>query len=305
MRFWLFPFLAIAIWAGNVVVSKMASGAISPLAITFYRLALAISIMSLFIAGPVWKNRVQVKRYWPKLMFLGFLSMAFYQCLSYWAADTSTATNMAIITALTPLLTMLVSSLVLREYPTVGMVLGGAIALWGTAYLISGGAPLELIKGNYRIGDVLMLTAAISYAFYSVLLRKWQIALPAWQSTYMQAISALVFMLPMFLWVPKGQAMLDTATIPLILYAGILASVVLPFFWIKGIEYLGPNRCSVFMNLLPVMTAGLAIVLLDEHLKAYHVMGGGIALLGVFIAQTWRGRFFARRSVSSEPLSGE
>lgn len=297
MRFWLFPFLAIAIWAGNVVVSKMASGAISPLAITFYRLALAISIMSLFIAGPVWKNRVQVKRYWPKLMFLGFLSMAFYQCLSYWAADTSTATNMAIITALTPLLTMLVSSLVLREYPTVGMVLGGAIALWGTAYLISGGAPLELIKGNYRIGDVLMLTAAISYAFYSVLLRKWQIALPAWQSTYMQAISALVFMSPMFLWVPKGQAMLDTATIPLILYAGILASVVLPFFWIKGIEYLGPNRCSVFMNLLPVMTAGLAIVLLDEHLKAYHVMGGGIALLGVFIAQTWRGRFFARRSV--------
>lgn len=296
MRFWLFPFLAIAIWAGNVVVSKMASGAISPLAITFYRLALAISIMSLFIAGPVWKNRVQVKRYWPKLMFLGFLSMAFYQCLSYWAADTSTATNMAIITALTPLLTMLVSSLVLREYPTVGMVLGGAIALWGTAYLISGGAPLELIKGNYRIGDVLMLTAAISYAFYSVLLRKWQIALPAWQSTYMQAISALVFMLPMFLWVPKGQAMLDTATIPLILYAGILASVVLPFFWIKGIEYLGPNRCSVFMNLLPVMTAGLAIVLLDEHLKAYHVMGGGIALLGVFIAQTWRGRLFARRS---------
>ncbi|NHC61881.1 DMT family transporter [Paenalcaligenes suwonensis] len=296
MRFLLFPFLAIAIWAGNVVVSKMASGAISPLAITFYRLALAISIMSVFIAAPAWKNRAVIKQYWPKLMFLGFLSMAFYQCLSYWAADTSTATNMAIITALTPLLTMLVSSLVLREYPTIGMVLGGGIALWGTAYLISGGAPLELIKGNYRLGDVLMLTAALSYAFYSVLLRKWKIAVPAWQSTYMQAISALVFMLPLFLWVPTGQAVLDASTVPLILYAGILASVVLPFFWIKGIEHLGPNRCSVFMNLLPVMTAGLAIVLLDEQLKTYHLLGGGIALLGVFIAQTWRGRIFHRTS---------
>lgn len=296
MRFWLFPFLAIAIWAGNVVVSKMASGAISPLAITFYRLALAIGIMSVFVAGPAWKNRAAIKRYWLQLMFLGFLSMAFYQCLSYWAADTSTATNMAIITALTPLLTMLVSSLVLREYPTTGMVLGGGIALWGTAYLISGGAPLELIKGNYRLGDVLMLTAALSYAFYSVLLRKWNIAVPAWQSTYMQAISALVFMLPLFLWVPTGQAVLDASTVPLILYAGILASVVLPFFWIKGIEHLGPNRCSVFMNLLPVMTAGLAIVLLDEQLKTYHLLGGGIALLGVFIAQTWRGRVFHRNA---------
>lgn len=86
--------------------------------------------------------------------------MAFYQCLSYWAADTSTATNMAIITALTPLLTMLVSSLVLRKFPTLGMILGGAIALWGTAFLISGGSPVDLFKGHYRIGDLLMLIAA-------------------------------------------------------------------------------------------------------------------------------------------------
>lgn len=295
-RFWFFPLFAMTLWAGNVIVSKMASGNISPLAITFYRLALAVAVMSLFLAGPAWKNRSIIKRSWPKIMILGFLSMAFYQCLSYWAADTSSATNMAIITALTPLLTMLVSSLVLREHPTMGMILGGTIALWGTAYLISGGAPSELVKGNYRIGDILMLSAALCYAFYSVLLRKWRIALPAWQSTYLQAISALAFMLPMFLLVPEGQAALNVATVPLILYAGILASVALPFFWIKGIEHLGPNRCSIFMNVLPVMTAGLAIVLLDERLMEFHVIGGGITLFGVFIAQRVQAGFSQRKS---------
>lgn len=284
------------LWAGNVIVSKMAAGNISPLAITFYRLALAVAVMSLFVAGPTWRNRAVIRRSWPKLMSLGFLSMAFYQCLSYWTADTSTATNMAIITALTPLLTMLVSSLVLGEHPSLGMMLGGAIALWGTAYLISGGAPAELLKGNYRVGDMLMLGAALCYAFYSVLLRKWRIALPTWQSTYLQAASALVFMLPMLLLVPAGQASLDAATIPLILYAGILASVVLPFFWIKGVEHLGPNRCSVFMNVLPVMTAGLAIVLLNEQLGWHHLVGGSIALLGVFIAQTLRIGAFERKA---------
>lgn len=296
MRFWLYPLFAIALWAGNVIVSKMAAGNISPLAITFYRLALAVAVMSLFVAVPAWRNRANIRHSWPKLMFLGFLSMAFYQCLSYWAADTSTATNMAIITALTPLLTMLVSSLVLREHPSLGMILGGAIALWGTAYLISGGAPAELLKGNYRIGDMLMLAAALCYAVYSVLLRKWRIALPAWQSTYLQAASALVFMLPMLLLVPGGQASLDAATMPLILYAGILASVVLPFFWIKGVEHLGPNRCSVFMNVLPVMTAGLAIVLLNEQLGWHHLVGGSVALLGVFIAQTLRIGAFERKA---------
>ena len=296
MRFWLFPLFAMALWAGNVIVSKMAAGNISPLAITFYRLALAVAVMSLFVAVPAWRNRAIIRHSWPKLMFLGFLSMAFYQCLSYWAADTSTATNMAIITALTPLLTMLVSSLVLREHPSLGMILGGAIALWGTAYLISGGAPAELLKGNYRIGDMLMLGAALCYAVYSVLLRKWRIALPAWQSTYLQAASALVFMLPMLLLVPAGQASLDAATIPLILYAGILASVVLPFFWIKGVEHLGPNHCSVFMNVLPVMTAGLAIVLLNEQLGWHHLVGGSIALVGVLIAQTLRIGVFERKA---------
>jgi len=296
MRFWLFPLFAMTLWAGNVIVSKMASGNISPLAITFYRLALAVAVMSVFVAGPTWRNREIIKRAWPKLMFLGFLSMAFYQCLSYWAADTSTATNMAIITAMTPLLTMLVSALALGEVPTVGMIVGAAIALWGTAYLISAGMPSELLKGNYRIGDILMLSAALCYALYSVLLKKWKIALPAWQSTYLQAISALVFMLPMQMLVPQGQAALDAATIPLILYAGILASVALPFFWIKGVEYLGPNRCSMFMNVLPVMTAGLAISLLNERLMVYHVIGGGIALVGVFIAQTWQAGLVQRKA---------
>ncbi|WP_217474239.1 DMT family transporter [Stutzerimonas stutzeri] len=295
MRFMLFPIFAMALWAGNVIVSKMAAGSISPLAITFYRLALAVAVMSLFVAGPTWRNRAIIRRSWPKLMLLGFLSMAFYQCLSYWAADTSTATNMAIITALTPLLTMLVSSLVLREHPSLGMILGGTIALWGTAYLISEGAPAELLKGNYRVGDMLMLGAALCYASYSVLLRRWRIALPAWQSTYLQASSALVFMLPMLLLVPAGQASLDASTIPLILYAGILASVVLPFFWIKGVEHLGPNRCSVFMNVLPIMTAGLAIVLLNEQLGWHHLIGGSVALLGVFIAQTLRIGTFERK----------
>lgn len=291
MKFWLFPIFAMALWAGNVIVSKMASGAISPLAITFYRLALAVAVMSFFLSVPTWRNRTIARKSWLKIMFLGFLSMVFYQCLSYWAADTSTATNMAIITALTPLLTMLVSSLILREHPSMMMIVGGAVALCGTAYLISGGSPAELIKGHYHIGDLLMLAAALCYALYSVLLRKWQIALSAWQSTYLQAISALIFMFPMFLIVPKEQAVLNIITVPLILYAGVLASVVLPFFWIKGIQHLGPNQCSVFMNLLPFFTAGLAIILLNEQLMSYHLVGGGIALFGVFLAQSVRSPF--------------
>ena len=56
---------------------------------------------------------------------LGFLAMALFQSLSYEAAKTTGATNMAIITALVPLMTMALSSLLLGDPPSVGMIGGG------------------------------------------------------------------------------------------------------------------------------------------------------------------------------------
>ncbi len=285
MKFWSFPLIVMALWAGNVIVSKLAAGIIAPPAITFYRLVVAVTLMSVFIAIPTWRNRAAVKQALPKLFFLGFLSMAFYQCLSYWAASTSTATNMAIITALTPLVTLMMSALLLRERPTSIMIFGATIALTGTLYLVGEGNITRLLQGSWHLGDILMLTAVGSYALYSVLLKSWKLPLPAWQSTYLQALAALGFMLPMMLVIPTEQAQLTVDSLPLILYAGILASIVLPFCWIKGIEYLGPNRCSMTMNLLPVFTAGLAVLILHERLHAYHLIGGGTALLGVILSQ--------------------
>lgn len=288
MKLWIYPLLTIMLWAGNVIVSKLASGIIAPPAITTYRLLVAISLMSLFVAPPVWRNRRIIIPLLPKLVVLGFLSMAFYQCLSYWAADTSTATSMAIITAMTPLATLLASSLLLRDPPSAEMLLGAGIAFFGTTYLISAGSPSTLWHGHWRMGDLLMLGAVTSYAVYSVLLKYWMLPLPAWQSTYMQALSALVFMIPMLLRVPADQARLNAQSIPLILYAGVLASVLLPYFWIKGIEALGPNRCSMMMNLLPIFTAILAMLMLNEHLAAYHLIGGALVILGVMLPQLRR-----------------
>ncbi|WP_245835118.1 EamA family transporter [Methylobacillus rhizosphaerae] len=71
----------------------------------------------------------------------------------------------------------------------------------------------------------------------------------------------------------------------MILYAGILASIVLPYCWIKGIEHLDPVRCSMVMNLLPVFTAVLAVLILHETLSSYHVIGSVMALMGVMLSQ--------------------
>ncbi|MFD2678297.1 DMT family transporter [Camelimonas lactis] len=280
----LYPLIAIVLWSGNVIVSRMSAHAIGPEAITFYRLLLAVLLMSTLVAAPAWRNRAVI---WPHLgqfAILGFLAMCLFQALSYLAAETTTAANMAIFTALTPLLTVGLSVVLLKEPPTVGVVGGGVLALAGLIYLVSGGDPLALVHNGVRLGDLLMLLAALVYALYGVLLKRWSLPVSGWQSTYMQALCALVIMFPAFLATPPAGRALNAQTLPLIVYAGGLASVILPFFWVRGVQLLGPNRCAAFMNLLPVLTAAGAMALLGEPVRYWHVIGGGAAIAGVICA---------------------
>ena len=296
-----FPLIAIVLWAGNVMVSKLSAHTIDPYAITFWRLVLAVLVMSVFVLRPAWRNRASIIRQWPRLAFLGLLAMALFQCLSYEAAKSTTATNMAIMTSLVPLLTMLLSVALLGEVPTLGMVCGGVLSFSGLVYLITAGNPSVLFAGGVHTGDLLMLLAALAYALYSVLVRRWHTGLPSWQSTYVQAISALVLMFVLVLRLPAASAWPNRASLPLIAYAGTLASVVLPYFWMQGIRYLGPNRCSIFMNLLPVATAAIAVGVFGEQLHAYHFVGGCVALSGVVLAQTWRQPLVSRRLGARQP----
>jgi drug/metabolite transporter (DMT)-like permease len=299
----LYPFFAIVLWAGNVIVSRLSAHTIGPEAITFYRLLLAVGLMSLFVAGPAWRNRAVI---WPHLgqfAILGFLAMCLFQSLSYLAAETTSATNMAVFTALTPLLTVLLSTLLLRETPTVGMIGGGVLSLAGLVYLVSGGDPAALLRNGVHPGDPLMFVAALVYALYGVLLKRWDLPVAGWQSTYMQALCALAIMFPAFLATPAPMRALNAETLPLIAYAGGLASIVLPFLWVRGVQILGPNRCAIFMNLLPVLTALGAIALLGEPVRAFHVIGGGVALAGVACAALFRRPLWS--SASSVPALGD
>ncbi|MGB7997343.1 MAG: DMT family transporter, partial [Photobacterium halotolerans] len=101
----------------------------------------------------------------------------------------------------------------------------------------------------------------------------------------------VLFLLPM-LFTSQRVAITGDA-LPLVLFAAIPASVIAPWCWMKGIKMLGADKTAMFMNLMPVITAIIASVLLNEQLEAVHLIGGGMVLCGVAVAQL---RLKARRS---------
>lgn len=286
MKNFLFPLIAVLLWSINSIVNKAASTAIDPAAISFYRWALAFVVMTPFVLRSVLRNKKRIMQYWWKLAILGALGMMIYQSLAYYAAHSVSATFMGIMNSLIPLLTVVISIFVLRVIPTVGIVAGSTLSLLGLIWLVSQGEPASLLSHGVGQGEIMMLIASAAYALYGVLTKRWSIPLSSWDSLYVQIFFGIILLMPNFIL--ADDISLNSHNIGLVIFAGIAASIIAPALWIQGVMRLGANTTSIFMNLAPVFTAIIAIFALGEELKSYHLIGGGVVLLGVMLAQQLR-----------------
>ena len=284
-RWWAYalPMIAVLIWSLNITVTRYVAEFISPISISFYRWLIAFVLMSPFVLLSVWKYRTEIRQHAWQFAVLGACGMVFYQGLAYSAAHYTTATNMGIINAFTPIFTIFISMFILKEMPTRYAVIGGILSFLGLLYVMSQGNLQSLMHLAGHWGDLLMILAVFLYAFYGVFLKKWQIKIPLLTSLYVQIAFALLFHLP-FVFV-LGLDAINSQNVGSVLYAGVFPSIVAPLVWMMAVQYIGPNRTSIFMNVMPIATALIAYFWLNEAWTIYHTIGGVIILLGIALAQ--------------------
>jgi len=168
---------------------------------------------------------------------------------------------------------------------TMGALAGAVLSFAGVLVVVSSGSLGALLEHGVNLGDAMMLIATLAYAVYSTLLKKWQLKLPPLVLLYLQVLVAVVVLFPLFLASPKVGPTLQN--IPLVLYACLLASMVAPLAWMQAVVRLGPSRTTQFFNLLPLITALIAAVVLHEQLAMYHLVGGVLTLGGVIVSERW------------------
>lgn len=277
------PVIAVLIWSFNIAISRYVADYISPVSISFYRWLIAFVILTPFIVPKVWQQRELIRPYLWQLAFLSLCGMVLYQGLAYTAAHYTTATNMGIINAFIPIFTIFVSILILKEIPTRYAVIGSILSFTGLLYVISQGRWESLMNLAGHWGDVLMIIAVFFYAFYGVFLKKWQLKLPLMISLYIQIGFAIVYHVPFVMVL--GLDPIQSDNFASVLYAGIFPSILAPLVWMMAVQRIGPNQTSIFMNLMPIFTAIIAYIWLNEAWTIYHTIGGIVILLGVGLAQ--------------------
>jgi drug/metabolite transporter (DMT)-like permease len=282
-----FPLLAVVIWSGNVVVSKMAAGTIAPAEISFYRWLLAALLFTPLALRPVLRNWQAIRPQLGRIAVLGLLGMVVYQSLAYYAAYLTTATHMGIIGSLTPMMVLALSILLLGQRLTAGAVAGSLVSIAGVLVVVSSGDLGTLMKSGANMGDALMLLAMLAYAVYVILLKRWGMKnVPALQLLYLQIVVAVIALLPLYLLTPRVG--LSAANLPLVAFAGLGASMIAPLVWMHTVAHIGPSRASMFFNLIPLFTAVIAAAVIGESLAAYHAVGGVLTVAGVLLAELWK-----------------
>ncbi|HAY46978.1 MAG TPA: hypothetical protein DCY55_11960 [Gammaproteobacteria bacterium] len=273
-------------WALNHYVGRSLYREISPVALTFWRLVVAMSWCVLLGWRGLVEHKSTISQYKWFLARQAFLGFVVFNCLAYLAAHTTTVVNLNLVNAMTPILIFSLSVIWLGIIPRRMEWLGLSLAFAGFIIVISAGQPLRVLNMDLNPGDLWMFVAVFSWSIYSVLHKRSSCRLPLGTSLLVQIIVAVLIMTPMYLvdfFLNGGFELTPKITLAFA-YVGIFPSVVSIYLWNHGVNVLGPNLTSMFLYLAPIFAAIIGVVLLGETLSWYHFAGEIFIVAGFYFA---------------------
>ena len=277
---------AVFCWAVNTTIARGIILEIRPLALSFFRWLSALIIIFPFALPYLKKDISWIIGNLKHLFILSVFSVAVYNSVLYLGARHTTATNIALMGASMPGMTILLAWIINNEKPGKLQIYGVIISLMGMMIIIAKGSFLVLMNFEFNLGDLLIILSILSWALYSVLLKKKTINIHP-----ISLLTTLIFMgsfciFPFYIWeyATFSGFDLNTSNLLIFLFLGIFPSILSYLSWNFGVKIAGSGRASLFMYLLPVFTSVLAFCFLGESLTAYHLSGGFLILTGLIMS---------------------
>jgi drug/metabolite transporter (DMT)-like permease len=281
--------LTALMWGGNAIAGRLAVGEVSPMVLTCLRWVFVVAVMIPLVGRQVVAEWARIRARWIFTILMGVFGFTAFNGLFYAAAHHTTAVNLTIFQGAIPVLVLLGTVLFFRARVIPLQVLGMVVTILGVV-LVSVKADMEILRTlSLNIGDVWMLIACLFYAGYTLGLRN-RPAIPGLVFFAAMAAVAFVSSLPLIgLEIARGTAQFPTPTGWLILlYVAVMPSLLSQLFFMRGVELIGPARAGLFVNLVPVFGALLAVLLLGEPFATYHALGLVLVLGGIWLAEQRR-----------------
>lgn len=275
--------LTVVLWGTTFVSTKiLIHTGLSPVEILLYRFILAyVCILAVahkrFYAN-TWKDE--------GLLFLsGLCGGSLYFIAENTALGITLASNVSLLICTAPVFTTLLTSLFYKEPLQKGLLYGSAVALFGVGLVVFNGS--VLLKIN-PLGDCLTLLAAISWAFYCLILKRLSKSYPILFITRKVFFYGL-FSLGLYALFFPFKLSIELLRLPVVymnlLFLGFVASMLCYIMWNKAVQFLGASKTANYIYIVPLVTLLTSAVFLSEALTLPSVIGALCIISGVYIAE--------------------
>lgn len=272
--------VAASIWGGMYVVSKVILEVIPPFTLLSLRLVLgAVSLGSVLLFLPPASRRVDRAG---AVFLVGLIGYGVSLGLQFIGTRLSTASNGALVTSATPAFVALFAPFLLGERNTLRRVLALVVATLGVTAVIDP-RTAELSPATFQ-GNLALFGAGLTWALYSVLVRKIAGAGALLASSTIMLLGGLPVSLPLAAWElsSEGMGAITVGVVAGLLFLGIISTALAMFLWNYAFAVLPAGVASLTFFAQPVVGTLLGWAFLGERITPLFLLGG--VLIGVGLA---------------------
>ena len=272
------------LWGTTLVSTKVLLVDFTPLEILIFRFALGSVALTL-----IYPKRLKGTTRHQELMFMaaGLCGVTLYFLLENIALTYTLASHTGIILSASPFITAMLAHRFLKdERLRMTFFIGFTVAVSGIILINLNGI---LAPDLNPLGDLLALSAATVWAFYSILMKK----ISSYEYNMIQCTRrtffyGLMFMLPAILFLPFELDLgrfADPVNLFNILFLGLGASAMCFVTWNTAVKRIGAVKTNMYLYMLPTVTIITALIVLDEQLTWLIVCGAALTMIGLFISE--------------------
>ncbi|SFG26579.1 Permease of the drug/metabolite transporter (DMT) superfamily [Halobacillus alkaliphilus] len=272
-------------YAGNILTGK-AMNDLPPFTIAFFRLVVAFIFLLPIGFRSAWRARKTFQEYKGPFIIMTLTGVTFFNTFIYGALQFTTASNVSVLETVIPVVTVVLSALIVKEKLPLIKWLGVILSFLGAVWVVMDGRLFELFSSSWNVGDVIMIGAITCWAVYSVVVKQYMHLFPAYGVLLVMTGVSVLILLPFVAveWTLGSVPSLGKAEYWMgFLYLGVFPSVIALVFYNRAVERLGASLASVFLNFLPVVTMIGAYLWLGETIKLPEIAGALLVIAGVIL----------------------
>jgi len=280
-------FLATFFWSGNFIVGKFAYlFEIPPLTLNFFRWVLVWLILIPFTYKDIYENLHSIKKNWLVISLMGVITISLFNSVVYFALNYTQVINAVLVLAAIPAATIVFSSLMNIEKTNIFQLLGLFLSIIGIVIIISNADIQKITSFSFNKGDLWMLVCVFTWALYSTLLKKNKFKFSQFSLIQLMVSVGILFLIPQFFYEKFIGLELNynKGFFAILSYVVIFPAIAAYYCWQKGVEIIGPNRASMFIQLMPLFSAIMAIVIFKEKFQLFHFTGALFIVLGIYLS---------------------